>query len=448
MPRLVRRGFIGGLTLVLGVCAAQPAFPQTNADPSARRSGAPRRPLRILALGDSVMWGQGLLDEDKFSHRVSKWLCEQRGGGTCRNKEDVQLHVEAHSGAVIAEPKKGSRDEKTEERFTREVAPVRYYGEVNNAYPTVGGQIKLARRHYEKNSIPPSEVDLVILNGGINDLNAATLLVHKLFGGNVTERVNRYFAPMPGILEQVAETFPNARIVVTGYFPLVSEATPENVLWVTIKDWLSVRDAERRGVSDRLKEWLSLRKAEKKLVEKAIKEEEKRSRRGKGGKSKPGITLSMMAARSREFVQASNYALEAAVNGLNQNKKFPPLPVVRAGDGATPPEASMRALFVGVDFKPEHAYAAKESYLWKVGGARPGLNLKCADDDLFKDLVTEDDMQENRPCMCDHAGRGTDLVCFRAGTFHPNKKGANAYYEAIRGKLETIVASTGWIARD
>lgn len=446
MPRLHRRGFIVGSTLLLTIAVAQQVFPQTNAGPSAPQIAAARRPLRILALGDSVMWGQGLKDENKFSYRLREWLCEQRGSGVCRDKEDVQLHVEAHSGAIIAQPNKG-KDMETEERFIRDVAPIRYCGEVNNAYPTLGGQIVLAQRHYEKKLIPLSEVDLVILNGGINDLNASTLLVHKLLGGDVTERVNKYFTPMAGILERVAQTFPNARIVVTGYFPLVSEKTPETVLWDTIKDWLSVREAEKEGLTERIKEWLATRKAEKELVEESIKDEEERTRRSKSGdrkKGKPGIILSMMAARSREFVKASNHALETAVKDLNKNEKFPPLPTVHAGDGTPPLEATMRALFVGVAFEPKHAYAGKESFLWKLGGRRPGLKLKCAGDNLLTKLVVDDEMQEDRPCMCDHAGRRSDLVCFRAGTFHPNTFGANAYFEAIQEKLKNITRYAGW----
>jgi hypothetical protein len=451
MPCLSRRVLITGLTLLFGLFLAQQAFAQTSAGLSVPQTTAARRPLRIVALGDSVMWGQGLCDKNKFSHRLREWLCEHRGGGVCQNKGDVQLHVEAHSGAVIGEPKK-DRDEAAAERFIREIAPVRYYGEVNHPYPTVGGQITLAQHHYAKNSIPLSEIDLVILNGGINDLNASTLLVHKLLGGNVTERVSKYFAPMPGILKRVAQTFPNARIIVTGYFPLVSEATPETVLWDTIKDWLSVRDAEKVGVSERLNEWLAVRRAEKELVEESIEDEEERTRRGERGerrKSEPGIILSIMAARSREFVTASDDALKMAVKGLNENKDFPPLPAVRADDGRPPStEATMRALFVAANFEPKHAYGTEDSYLWKLGRRPPALKLKCADDNLVTRLVVNDEMQEDRPCMCDHAGRRTDLVCFRAGTFHPNIGGANAYFEAIKNKLGPLVASIGWVRRD
>ena len=51
--------------------------------------------LQMLVLGDSIMWGQGLRDEEKFSSRVKCWLQE-------KTNREVKLHVEAHSGAVIS----------------------------------------------------------------------------------------------------------------------------------------------------------------------------------------------------------------------------------------------------------------------------------------------------------------------------------------------------------
>src|SRR5688500_464062 len=52
-------------------------------------------PLRMLVLGDSIMWGQGLREEEKFSSRVKCWLQE-------KTNREVKVHVEAHSGAVIS----------------------------------------------------------------------------------------------------------------------------------------------------------------------------------------------------------------------------------------------------------------------------------------------------------------------------------------------------------
>src|SRR5882762_3721820 len=66
----------------LGVC-------QNEIKPSA----AP--PLHMLVVGDSIMWGQGLREEEKFTSRVKCWLQE-------KVNREVKVHVEAHSGAVIS----------------------------------------------------------------------------------------------------------------------------------------------------------------------------------------------------------------------------------------------------------------------------------------------------------------------------------------------------------
>src|SRR5213593_1258748 len=42
--------------------------------------GGPARPFHMVTLGDSIMWGQGLRDGDKFSTKVQRWLESQLGG--------------------------------------------------------------------------------------------------------------------------------------------------------------------------------------------------------------------------------------------------------------------------------------------------------------------------------------------------------------------------------
>jgi len=51
--------------------------------------------LQMLVIGDSIMWGQGLKDDEKFTSRVKCWLQEQ-------TNREVKLHMEAHSGAIIS----------------------------------------------------------------------------------------------------------------------------------------------------------------------------------------------------------------------------------------------------------------------------------------------------------------------------------------------------------
>ena len=86
-------------------------------------------PMLMLVLGDSIMWGQGLKPEQKFSWRVKCWLQEKTG-------REVQTRVEAHSGAHLlgtspSPPRFKSND-----------------GEVNLPYPTINEQVDNAAEFY------------------------------------------------------------------------------------------------------------------------------------------------------------------------------------------------------------------------------------------------------------------------------------------------------------
>jgi lysophospholipase L1-like esterase len=388
-----------------------------------------KRPLRMLVLGDSVMWGQGLAEEHKFSYLVRQWICEQRNNGSCPDKEDVQIHVEAHSGAVIAKPEKESQ-KKEEDRFTRNVAPVKYPGEVNNYYPTIWGQVDLARRYYSDKSIPLEEVDLILLNGGINDMGAPRLLAPKLLGflaGNINDFARKYCEDeMKLLLDKVANTFPNARIVVPGYFPLVSLETPENFLMDTIG-------------------YLFFGKKEKANNEGAIEEASASPPNEVAVAQKPSKSLVHMANRSRDWTVASNAALAAAVKSFNSSRAA--MPVTGNKSPSPPPDAFARALFVPVLFSDDNAYAAKSALLWKLVRRTPDVALECAETNRLKDLIANDELQTKRGCMCAEAGKKNDIICLRGGAFHPNVQGAELYFRSITKELVRILAFTGWISK-
>src|SRR5207248_11030698 len=73
------------------VLAASTVFCQ-NAQTSPTQQAA--RPLNMLVLGDSIIWGQGLKAEHKSWYQIKLWL-EKNTGRTVIEK------VEANSGAVI-----------------------------------------------------------------------------------------------------------------------------------------------------------------------------------------------------------------------------------------------------------------------------------------------------------------------------------------------------------
>jgi lysophospholipase L1-like esterase len=378
----------------------------------------------MLVLGDSVMWGQGLTDEHKFSYLVRQWICEQRNNGSCPDKEDVQIHVEAHSGAVIAQPEKDNR-KKEEDRFTRNVAPVRYPGEVNNEYPTVWGQVDLARRYYADNSIALEEVDLILVNGGINDMGAPRILAPKLLGflaGNINQFAKKYCEDdMKLLLDKVANTFPKARIVVPGYFPLVSVETPEDFVMDTIG-------------------YLFLGKKEK-----ATDEESASPSNELAVAHKPSKSLVHMANRSRDWTVASNAALAAAVKSFNSSHAA--RPVTGNNSPSQPPDAFARALFVPVLFTDDNAYAARSALLWKLVPKSPDAVLECAGTNPLKNLIANDELQAKRGCMCAEAGKKNDMICLRGGAFHPNVQGAELYFRSITKALENTWPLTSWAAK-
>src|ERR1700682_1004630 len=111
------------------------------------------RQFNLLVLGDSISWGQGLRDEHKAWYQVKTWL-ETSG-------RKVSERIEAHSGAVI-----GSVGDSGAEP----IPP--FDGEVSRGVPSVNGQIDNALRSYAD----ATKVDLVLVDGCINDLDARRLL--------------------------------------------------------------------------------------------------------------------------------------------------------------------------------------------------------------------------------------------------------------------------------
>ncbi|MGE5190693.1 MAG: hypothetical protein ACM3NF_11625, partial [Gemmatimonadota bacterium] len=51
-------------------------------------------PLEMIVLGDSILWGQGLPEEQKSSSLVQRWLAQ-------RIARPVRKRVYAHSGATV-----------------------------------------------------------------------------------------------------------------------------------------------------------------------------------------------------------------------------------------------------------------------------------------------------------------------------------------------------------
>jgi hypothetical protein len=152
--------------------------------------------FRMVCFGDSVPWGQGLLPAEKFDTLVQKALSTRYPCG-------VTLESVAHSGAVI-----GANG------ATGSVQP----GEVPAARLSVIEQC-------DGYANSPDTVDLVLVNGGINDVGVATILNPFALIPSLDVRIIRACHDgMLVLLKKISAKFSKqtCRILVTGYYPILS----------------------------------------------------------------------------------------------------------------------------------------------------------------------------------------------------------------------------------
>ena len=158
---------------------------------------------RILVLGDSVQWGQGLRDDLKFSAIVEQHISTHLGG------IGVYRDALGHSGAII-----GRDDTHSDSTLP---------GEVPTSYPTILQQI--AAFTGDKDTI-----DLVFLDGSINDIGVEDI-VGPTATSNLTEKTRQHcYEDMKFLLEEVTNKFTKARVIVTGYYQIASEDSDVTML--------------------------------------------------------------------------------------------------------------------------------------------------------------------------------------------------------------------------
>jgi len=148
----------------------------------------------ILTLGDSVTWGQGLLDNHKFDRVFAS------GGPLSRV---------AHSGAVV-----GSEQDTSSQKVHPEI-PV--------PYPSIWQQIESVGDW--------SDIDAVILNGGINDVSLTRILNPWIQADQISQLSQQFCgAAVTALLASLASRLKSgARVLVIGYYPILSQSSnPDN----------------------------------------------------------------------------------------------------------------------------------------------------------------------------------------------------------------------------
>jgi hypothetical protein len=339
--------------------------------------------FNLLVLGDSISWGQGLRDEHKAWYQVKTWLEDSTG-------RKVRERVEAHSGAVIGSPGDSGGN------------PVPSLDpEVNRGLPSVNNQIDNALRSYPD----PSLVDLVLVDGCINDVDARRLLNAVNTPDGIRELAHEKCGPpVEAMLTRIMTSFPKAHVIITGYYPILSEKTESD---------LFMRALVKRFYSG------TAPMKDKQLRERLIE-------------------------ISREWYLASNQMLAGATKKVDAQS---------AAKGSR-----QQALFAEIAFLPEHSFAAPQSRLWGFDASFLRKLLVI----LFLGRVTlktNDERRNQRRNSCkeifkppphetkdqERARKNRIMLCQLAAIGHPNREGASMYAEAIGRQLKLLAGSSGWL---
>ena len=375
---------------LFAVIAAFLLFFSTNAFSQRPQAAATsERPVAVLVLGDSISWGQGLKDEHKASYLVKSWLEQQTG-------REVRQLIEAHSGAVI-----GSA-QSTEDQTARNAA-ANLDGELSRAYPTIHDQIDYALRAFN-----PAAVDLVIVNGCINDVESRRLLNAANTPDNIRALAQEKCGPpVEALLTRIATVFPAAHVVIIGYYPVLSEKTANDLFMRALAKRFY---APEPGAS--------------KMNDKTL-----RARL---------ITI------SREWYETSDQMLSAAARKVDAQ-------LATRG-------SHQRVLFADPGFYPENSFAARQSRLWGFDASWLRKMLVVLTLGRVQ-LRTNDERRGYRSDLCesffrkpaqetpDQKTKREDRLmrCKLAAVGHPNRKGAAMYADAIGRLLKPLITETGWL---
>jgi lysophospholipase L1-like esterase len=436
MSGLSRRGFLKSSSLLLGGLAAQQLISKTGLSLVSAQT-ALGRPLRMLALGDSVMWGQGLLDENKFSHLVKKWLVEDK------SIAGVDLKVMAHSGASISVDSDMDKDSKWRCMD----------GEIPRHNPTITKQVSLAAEYYCGQKIPLEDVDLILLDGGINDIDKRKFFRVSTRVGRIRNMASQYCdVEMKKLLYYLASTFPNARIIVTGYFPLITCSTPPATIPHLVMEALGLKQPPPPQIIELVEKSIPKDDAEPKDYCKGLHPILRRLSLLSEAWRRESNAAFCRAAKwineTRPWTGKVNPALACAAPSAPPKVALPPATLELCADPllAGAPVSRNRVFFAPPEFRNQNGYGVPTtSYLWKLVPNKDPI--PCTDGFLKeaqRRIISEDELHDNRPCWCCEAGEKNDVFCVRGGAFHPNTLGAKAYRDAIVKELGKVYADTGW----
>jgi len=418
-----RMGLLAIALLILGCLQAPPGLAQasdcTNTVPTTKRkSFAPKHPtftlanplnlgaklpLTMLTLGDSAMWGNGLLDPHKYAYQVAQSIAD----GTART---VNLVVYAHSGATLSN--QATAHYLRLRKSDHGVPP----GDLNAGLPTTLQQEMCALKDPQS-----SDAEIVLLNGCINDVSAVAIgLPFPLSNFNAKEIADRSVQwcskPMLDLLLSSKRDFPKATIIVANYWRIVSDKS--SPFGIAIAKQPAQSSRQERAMQ---REWRLLLRAQIK-VEKAIKQKDMQTHADTVAQRQ--ATFQSWAENSRVFLDTSQGCFREAIASANlasQGSAPPdsnqPKPCPK-GDPAPPQlsDSHTRVFLATVPDDPNFAYGAPQKHLWSVPIWPNPL------DEVYR---------RRKPLCLTHFKNIDLLICPIDPTAHPNVLGAAAFGDRI-----------------
>jgi hypothetical protein len=328
--------------------------------------------FQFLVAGDSLAWGQGLEEKDKFYTLTADWLRDVHFKG----RRAVSLKVKAHSGATL----KFHADvaEKYRRAGREETYP--YPPEVNIGFPSIWKQIEVAAEEYRREGI--NGADLILLSGGITDIDTSVVFDPRSDTELLRSLIVKHCRDdMFDVLRHAATLHPKATMAVVSYFPAISKYSDGKKL---MNAWLEI---------------LGFPRALKFVPNNPI------------GRSLFFGRLKRAAIeRSALWLAESSAASQAAVDQLN--REF----------GRT------RAVFVPTPLTDENASEAPKTKLFTMG--KGGVTK----DPLARQRIRE--CRTALPELKRSTGISYPLRnCEVAAIGHPDKAGSRAYADAIIAKI-------------
>jgi hypothetical protein len=150
--------------------------------------------FQMFVIGDSVVWGEGLQQPDKFHSLVEAYEIAMHP------EISVYKTVKAHTGATLS--------------WNAPLGGTEHDGDIPQEYPSIQQQANALV------SLPnAATADLILVTGCANDVDFKHFIDPLATHGSIAGYVSRYcLADMTSFLTSLANQFPAAKIVVAGYY--------------------------------------------------------------------------------------------------------------------------------------------------------------------------------------------------------------------------------------